>query len=177
MKAVALVLVLALGGCTAEMGPPAAPAHPAGSTPTGSAPAVAASPSGAAKETDHDKALRYTRCMAEHGEPVAEPVEGTPLQIGTPTAGGWTIVGTPAFKACRQFLPATWPVKVDPADIERERPFGECVRRHGIAWPEPDANGMLAYPADPMSQDTAEYRAAEDACRHLYDDPANNAER
>jgi hypothetical protein len=170
-----LLVAFALAGCAGSPGPTVAAVQQPGPPP---AEHVIPAGAAAAEETGLDRALRFARCMAEHGEPVPEPVEGRPLRFGTPVEGtAWMRLDTDAFLACRALLPATWPVKADPADIARERPFGECMRRRGIAWPEPDADGMVAYPADPMSYQTPQYRAAEEACRYLYDDPANNAPR
>jgi hypothetical protein len=163
---------LALAGCTSQ---PATPHVATAQSPSAAAPGAAApSASPSPPETDYDKAVRYTRCMTENGTPMSDPVIGKPIQISAPIKGtGWS-QKAPSFDKCKQFLPTTWPVKVDPAEIAKTRPFAECMRKRGISWPEPDANGMVAYPSDPDVQSTPAYTAAEKACRYLYDDPANN---
>lgn len=113
--------------------------------------------------------------MNDLGETIPDPVEGKPIET-TSRKGhdGWAYTTTNNFDKCKQYLPATWPVKIDPKQIAKERPFSECMRKRGMYAPEPDANGMVAYPANPEDSLTPEYHAAEDTCRYLYDDPANN---
>lgn len=172
---IAVVAALAVGGCTSGAAQPrvatannptAAPSVP-GSTPVSPSP----------EESDYDKALRYTRCMNDHGEKYPDPVEGKPLEtssyINGESVNGWR-VRSKYFDECKQYLPATWPIKVDAKELAKTRPFAECMRKRGIGWPEPDANGMVPYSPNPGDLETPEYRAAEEACRYLYDDPANN---
>jgi len=97
---------------------------------------------------------------------MADPVIGQPLQVGDMLTGGWQAQTNDAFEKCRRYLPATWPVKVDPAELAKEKAFDDCMRKHGIAVPTPDANGMIAYSTDPYAQDAAEVEAAVAACRH-----------
>jgi hypothetical protein len=123
------------------------------------------SPSPSPQESDYDKALRYTRCMNEHGVQMADPVEGTPLELRA---------RPDAFDRCKRFLPETWPVKLDPGEIARSRGFTDCLRKRGQYAPEPDANGMLHLRTDYSYMYTPEYEAALRACRHLLDDPAND---
>ena len=127
----------------------------------------------ATKESDYDKALRFTRCMNALGENIPDPVEGKPLQTTGTKIGDWY---TPSqnFPKCKQYLPATWPVKMDPKELAKEKKFDDCLEKRGIPVPKPDADGMVHYSTDPGYWETPEYRAAEDACRYLYDDPANN---
>jgi hypothetical protein len=151
-----VLLVLTLTGCTSAKTP---------GVPT------------AAPESNYDKALRYTRCMNDNGVKVPDPVVGKPLPIAVAEPGQEWLRVPPAFDKCRRFMPATWPVKMDPADIAREKPFADCMRKRGIDMPEPDVDGMVSYPADPAALETPEYNAAVDACRYLYDDPANKVQQ
>jgi hypothetical protein len=160
---------LALAGCDKPAQPRVATVQSAPGTSTGSP---------TPKESDYDKALRYTRCMTAEGSPMPDPVEGEPLLTGSMIKAGadgtgWVVRGD-SFDKCKKYLPATWPVKVSPEELAKTRPFAECMRQRGIAWPEPDARGMVPYSTDPYASDTPEYRAAENACRYLYDDPAND---
>jgi hypothetical protein len=165
--AVAMVL---LAGCSAHSGPAVATAH----RPTGVG--ASASPTASAKETDYDKAVQYTRCMTDHGTKMSDPEVGKALQTGDPVTvgGGWQVMTNAAFEKCKQFLPATWPVYQDPADIARDKPFFECMRKRGIDLGEVGPDGFVHYPADPSYQETPAYQSAEAACRYLVDDPANN---
>lgn len=159
---VAVGTVLVLAGCSTSDGPKVATAQSQAAIPPS-----AAAPPAPAKESDYDKALRYTRCMTENGQKIADPVVGEPLPIGAPGKGGWITTDTPAFEKCRHFLPAIWPVKTDPKVIAQARPWGECMRKHGVDVPElhPDANGMLPYAPDPAKDHTQQWIAASAACR------------
>lgn len=163
-----LTAAVALAGCTS----PAPQPQVASAAKTTASPEAAASPS-PTKESDYDKALRFTRCMNDLGEEIPDPVIGQPLQLTGIRAGDW-YTPSPNFPKCKQYLPATWPVKMDPKQLAKEAKFVACLRKRGIVVPEPDANGMVHYSTDPGYWETPEYRAAENACRYLYDDPANN---
>ena len=169
-KALAVGLVLTatvLAGCSStETLQVATAQHPttASAVPGATPPPAPTS----AKERDYDKALRFTRCMTDNGAKIPDPVEGQPLQLAPP-GNGFQLVSTPEFEKCRHFLPATWPVKADPKEVARLRPWAECMRKHGGKVPElePDANGMVHSPPDPTLQYTPKWRTAEAACRHL----------
>jgi hypothetical protein len=171
-----LPLCLAVGLILAGCGHAAAPQV---ATARSAAPPHAATPtrSAAAEPTDYDKALRYTRCMTANGAPTADPVAGKALVtinvIHVGESAATLKARSAAFGKCKQYLPTTWPLRVDPADVARSRAFVACVRGRGLSWPEPDANGMAAWPTDPQAMSTPAYDAAIRACRHLYDDPAN----
>jgi len=179
MRAGTIVVMFLLSGCTAA---------PVSEIPTATKPseavAVPSSTSSSASPaplSDFDKAVRYTRCMTDNGVTTKDPVVGEMLPIymtlGPDEAPGFYEGRATAFRAawnkCKQLLPATWPVKEDPAQLAKERPFKDCLKRHGIEAFEADGNGMVHYPVDTSYLDTPEYRAAEDACRKFYDDPAN----
>lgn len=169
LRYLALAAVLALAGCTGTA--PSEPQIASAARPSAStAAAPAPSPT---EESDYDKALTFTRCMNALGENIPDPVEGKPLQTTSVKSGGW-YAPSPNFPKCKQYLPATWPVKMDPKDLAKEAKFDDCLRKRGIVVPEPDAHGMVRYSTDPGYWESPEYRAAEDACRYLYDDPANN---
>jgi hypothetical protein len=170
VTAVAVVMAVAPAGCTGAKPEPrvATAARPTASA----APHADPSPS-ATKETDYDKALHFVRCMNALGETIPDPVEGTPIQMTSKKQGDWYVPSS-NFPKCKQFLPATWPVKMDPKDLAKEKAFDDCLEKRGIDVPKPDANGMVHYPTDGGYYETPEYRAAEDACRYLYDDAANN---
>ncbi|MFI6333126.1 hypothetical protein ACIBBG_33170 [Micromonospora chersina] len=178
----AAVLAICLAGCGTSndaAGPQVATAQQPTTVATGKVQA-AASPSSAVKESRYDKALRYTRCMTDNGVKMADPVEGKALITGASRGNasvmpdeisGWINIPADTFNRCKQFLPDTWPVKEDPAQLARERPFGECMRKHGVAWPEPDADGMVNYSV--AQHESPKYLEAETACKHLYVDAAN----
>ncbi len=175
----AALVALAPAGCTTPRSPeiPTAQA-PATPPPSASAPAPV-------QESNYDKALRYTRCMndnlaalhpdlVDRGARVPDPVEGTALPTGV-SLPGILVRPTEVFNRCKHLMPTHWPVKRDPADIARWRPFYDCMRKRGIDIPEPDAQGMVRLPSDPDWDSTPEYEAAEETCKHLVDDPAVKA--
>lgn len=174
----ALVAAFAVAGCGSKQSPKvataAAPAGAASGGVSASGPVSAAPP---AKESDYDKARRYTRCMTENGEKMPDPVEGEPLlRVGV--RGGETFdhfeKGPTAYDKCKQFLPAIWPVKIDPKEVARSRGYVQCMRKHGIPEPVLDENGVGNYPTGDQLERTPGYEAAVRACRHLIDDHANN---
>jgi hypothetical protein len=158
---VAVVMAVAAAGCDASDAPKVATAQSHAVTQPGSA-----APPAPAKENDYDKALRFTRCMTKNGQKTPDPVVGEQLPISA-SGKGWAIVDTPAFQKCRHFLPAIWPVKVDPNWIAQARPWGECMRKHGVDVPElhPDSDGMLPYAPDPATDHTLQWIAAQAACQ------------
>ncbi|GAA2329848.1 hypothetical protein [Dactylosporangium salmoneum] len=188
----AVIVVVAFFGLAACSSSPPTPEVASARQPSASA---AAGPSAAARETDYDKALRYTRCLTENGAETPDPVEGEPLVSAYVIAPRTSVEGEPLVKTyvvtprtsvetmvarieahekCKQFLPATWPVKMDQAQIKRSRPYFDCMRSHGIDEPIPDENGMVQGRTDPSYRSTPEYEDAVAKCRHLYDDPAND---
>jgi hypothetical protein len=173
-RAAVVVMVFALAGCTATQGPTVATAQRPAAAPSG----PASAPTSAAPQSDYDKALSYTRCMTAHGVVTPDPVEGQPLvtvnimHVGESEA---TIDNRyAAHDKCKSLLPATWPIKQDPADIARAHNFVECMRQHGQPEPEPDANGIVHEQTDDTWRSTPEYNAAFQVCKRLVDDPANN---
>lgn len=177
------LLCLALAGCTAAPTSPqvATAASLTASAATASAAAAAAAQSPSPKLTDYDKALAYTRCMTENGAPTPDPVVGEPLvTVNTIQKGDtWEALDAKrtAFTKCKQLLPNTWPLKMDPKEEVRIQKFVACVRKRGIDWPVTGADGMAPWPTDPGAMGTPAYDAAVQACRHLVDDPAANLAR
>jgi len=168
--ALTLCAVLAPAGCGQPRGPEVATARsPVAAEPD---PTPGAGPA-QRRDRDYDQALRYTRCMNDHGERMDDPVEGKPLPLMGDNHSQSGFVQVPeAFEKCRHLMPATWPVKPDPKYAEQERRYGDCMRRHGIDYPEPDAKGMVRYPADPSVLGRPEYQSADAACRYVIDDAA-----
>jgi hypothetical protein len=166
------VALLALAGCDAAPEPQVATAQ----SPTA---AVDGAPSSVPpKETDYDKALRFTRCMTENGVPTKDPVHGEMLQTGLSWGPGVSEASIEAQRAawnkCKAFLPATWPVKLDQQEIERSREYVLCMRENGIPEPIADASGIVDQPTGDELYRMPGYDQAVAKCRHLVDDPAND---
>jgi hypothetical protein len=167
---VGLAAALALSGCDAPPEPQVATVQ----TPTaGGQPRP--SPT---KETDYDKALRFTRCLTDNGVPTKDPVVGEMLPIGPSWGPGMTEADIAAQQAawnkCKEFLPKTWPVKLDQKEIDRSREYVLCMRENGIPEPIADANGMVEQPTGDELFRMPGYDQAVAKCRHLVDDPAND---
>ncbi|GIH06964.1 hypothetical protein Rhe02_50310 [Rhizocola hellebori] len=130
------------------------------------------------KETDYDKALRFTRCMTDNGVPTNDPVLGEMLPTGLSWGPGVTAAAIEAQRAawgkCKALLPQTWPVKLDQREIERSRNYVLCMRENGIPEPIADANGVVDQPTDDQLYRMPGYDQAVAKCRHLVDDPAND---
>jgi hypothetical protein len=171
----AIVFVgLALTGCSNA---PAEPSVATAARPRATAAAARSSPS-AAEPTDYDNALAYTRCMTDNGVRTPDPVVGEALVTVNIVHRGDTLADLTAkqhaFAKCKDLLPTTWPLKVDPKEEARIQQFVACVRKHGVDWPHTDPNGLAPWPTDPTAMSTPAYDAAIRACRHLVDDPANS---
>jgi hypothetical protein len=170
--AVRLLPVLATTLLLASCSTPATPEVPHAQQPT----TAVSGPAALGKETDYDKALRFVRCLNDkrakvnrYGQPMAaiqDPVVGEPLPVYDAPKD--------VFDQCKQFLPSTWPIREDPAELAKEKPYRACLREHGIDAPEPDSSGLIAYPANPYAETDPANQAATDACIHLYNDPALN---
>lgn len=170
-----VITAIALTACGNENSAEA-PQVATAQTSKAAAPASSTAPKDA-KESDYDKALHYTRCMTSHGTKMADPVEGKALILGNVTKfSKGTVIDmnstTGPFAECKKFLPTTWPVKLDAQDIVRSRAYDECLRKHGMNVPKPDADGMVEQPTDNTQWITPEGKAASAVCRPLYDDPA-----
>lgn len=164
--------VLVLAGCSGPASPTVATAQ-APATPT-AAPSSAPPP-----ETDYDKALRYTRCLTANGVETRDPVIGEMLvtyafiDFANPDLNRMN-AARQAHKLCKQYLPATWPIRLDAKEVARSRAYVECMRKNGIDEPLADANNMIQQPTDDSWGLTPEYEASVRKCRHLVDDAAND---
>jgi len=174
-----VIISLFMAGCGDAAEPSVATAQtaeaaaPAAGAPPSALPSAAAS----AGQSDMDKAIAYARCMTENGSPVPDPVVGESLLTGaTIRAGEGSDVylnRRSAFLKCRQLLPTTWPIRVDPAEHARGAEYRKCMKERGQPVYEPGADGMVDYPTNLSEQSTPEYEAAVSACRRYWDDAAN----
>ncbi len=164
-------VVLVLAACQAPAEPEIATAQTPAATPGGPSPVPA-------EETDYDKALRYTRCMTENGSAMKDPVEGVMLDTGLLWGRDVTVEAMQrhraAWNTCKAFLPRTWPVKLDQAELDRSRDYVLCMRDNGIPEPIADANGIVDQPTGDELYRMPGYDQAVAKCRHLVDDPAND---
>jgi hypothetical protein len=93
--------------------------------------------------------INWVRCLREHGITVDDPDPSDPGG-GKPNIHASTREQIDAAaEQCRGYNP-NWGKPnppPDPADLERQRTFAQCMREHGIDWDDPDANYQT--PAEP----------------------------
>jgi hypothetical protein len=153
---------------------------------------LSTAPGGSAAPTvpaDPEEAmLAFTKCMKEHGVDIqiatiedgggGVRIEGGP-DVGTeaqPVTGAFdSKVMEEADKACRDLLPAGGMLgdpnaTMDPAVADQMLEFAQCMRDHGVDFPDPEFSGVgvmiqvggdEAGAIDPMSET---FQAAQEAC-------------
>lgn len=116
-------------------------------------------------------ALRFVRCMREHGVELEDPKPG----------GGFVVTGEQlqdadfagAEKQCRVDMPAAQqpPPTLAPEVVRQLREFARCMREHGADVPDPgpDGRGSLYLPQEHPGEHIADRveREAYRACRQL----------
>ncbi len=139
----------------------------------GSGGAAAASPAGG---TTQD-AVRWARCMREHGVDVPDPSDGGPVKI---TGDGQDAAALDsATKACAAHAPK---LDLDPQRQQQVQQqvlaFTRCMREHGVDLPDPQAKGdgsvVIGGPGQgagvPDPQSPA-FRQAQEKCSSLLPKP------
>ncbi|MFC4037425.1 hypothetical protein ACFO1B_03225 [Dactylosporangium siamense] len=144
---------------------------------------VAARPDGAPASagSDQEQALRFAQCMRDNGVDMPDPGAGG-IVTGGGGGGGDGVGGESAgpvgdaevldlgadgaaFEACRRFLPNGGEArKPTAAELEQQVRYAQCMRAHGLDYPDPSADGMQQLPGIPMD-DTAAMRRFEEAAR------------
>jgi hypothetical protein len=90
------------------------------------------------------------------------------LRIGLPAGTDKQKVDA-AQLACQKYLPnGGKPPKADPADLEKQRQFSQCMRDNGIGeFPDPSAEGGINIemrPGSAMDPANPRFKEAEKAC-------------
>jgi hypothetical protein len=178
MLTASLAMLLTLGACGAADGVATVDGGGArGATPTPSAP-----------EDPEEAMLAFVDCMRDHGIEMPDPVvaragDGPPASLPPqPEFDFGSEEFLAAEEACRPLLPAGGMSMGDAPELSEEQEqallaFAECMRDNGIDMPDPQGGGFVVPVGggsgpefDPAS---AEFRAAEEACReHLADLPS-----
>ncbi|ADD45567.1 hypothetical protein [Stackebrandtia nassauensis] len=137
LAAVSLALALTLTGC-------------GGSDDTGSQGESAA-------DKNHEKALKYAKCMREHGVDMEDPEPGEGLKFTA--KGGDPKVMEKAQKACEKYQPqGNKGGKGDAKQKEKMLDYSKCMRDNGVEdFPDPTDKGMM------IDKDVAEDPDFEDA--------------
>ena len=128
-----------------------------------------ATPSASASKDPRDAAVEFAQCLREHGVQVADPDDR-----GTVTIGGDDVDEKKmreAQEACKDKAPALGVDArgLDAAAQERMLEYARCMREQGIDLPDPGADGGLrAEVGNGVDPQSAEFRAAEQACRQYF---------
>lgn len=118
-------------------------------------------------------ALKFARCMREHGVQMEDPGPDGQMQIPLKGADGQS--STQAQKACEQVLgsaPMGGGGAPNPADqkrlMEQALSFAKCMRSKGIKMPDPsiDSSGMVRI-NPPANPDDPQTDAAAHQCEYL----------
>jgi len=149
-----LFLLFVVAACT----------KPTGGDPVASAERTAA-PSPTATLTTAEQALRYARCLREHGMPMPDPeIHGDSVRLkGYPKDQVPADVARAAEEACKALVPV-----LSEADQERKLDsalrYSQCMREQGVeAFPDPDpATGRVR--PEPAIQEDPQYEQAKMAC-------------
>jgi len=105
-----------------------------------------AAPSATPSLSELEQAIRYTRCMREHGVPMSDPqVVNGDVRMG----GGFDKdalgpdAGARAQEACKQYEPVM-PAGLAAVKAELAREESRCMREHGVEnFPDPDAEAHV----------------------------------
>jgi hypothetical protein len=119
--------------------------------------------------TATDNAVKFARCMREHGVNLPDPVPGKAAQIKIANPQALET----AQSACARYREA---VHITPAEraahLQAALKFSRCMRSHGVNLPDPTVNGggvgvtMKAGPGS-VNPSSAVFEAAQKACQGL----------
>lgn len=122
------------------------------------------------RSTASAAAVGFSRCMRSNGVTnYPDPTSSGTVPKESPQQLG---VGRSRFEAaiqaCRHLLPGggSGPTPVELQQIRAKGlAFSQCMRRHGVALPDPDSTGRIPDPASVgIDQGSPRFRAANQAC-------------
>jgi hypothetical protein len=123
----------------------------------------------------------FAKCMRDHHVPIADPVPNQEWRPGKPDSVSREQFET-AARACQSLLGENILGQPPSAEeMEKLRTFAVCMRNHGIEMtdPLPDGNmkinGRLGSLNRTQVNADPQFRAAEDACKHLL--PADDGKK
>jgi hypothetical protein len=126
-----------------------------------------ASPTSSAGEklSDEEAQRKFTQCMRDNGVDVPDPAAGEKGPVAATAKPPDPAKMEKAMEKCRGFLPHGGEApKPDAAQIERMRKMSKCIRDNGVPdFPDPDANGELAFSGDTPAKGD-KMRAAMEKC-------------
>jgi hypothetical protein len=128
-----------------------------------------------------DQMIRYTRCVREHGVPMADPeVNGSDVKLGKADKGAAGDKLYAAEDACKQYRPAQEVGPVVDLKHELARKFSKCMREHGVEnYPDPRPDGQTRTSQeigdDPQYLDAREICTAQQAAEFASRAPSPRA--
>jgi hypothetical protein len=121
-----------------------------------------------------EAALKFAKCMREHGVdmPDPKPGEGGRITLGGPGMGPEDQPKMEAAqKACQKFLESVRPPEMSAEQEqefkERSLKYARCMREHGIDMPDPQFQGggrMTQRMEDGIDPNSQRFRDATEAC-------------
>ncbi len=134
-----------------------------------------------AGERAQDGALRFARCIREHGVNMPDPEVGGNGMVKIAPGPGQGDDMRPenpkvrrAMAACEKHLPQGGPGEVDEQQAARFQDdfvrYARCMREHGVNMPDPGPNGGFVFKrGDPKAPDpeSPAFKRADRECHHL----------
>ena len=115
------------------------------------------------------QALKYVQCLRTHGEPdVPDPSANGTVKLPA-GSGSADSSATQAAQDCQKYAPSA-PTGTPPGQNAQTEAkaleYADCMRTHGVTnFPDPGSNGVTkASPNSGIDQNSATYKAAEQAC-------------
>ncbi|HEU4421941.1 MAG TPA: hypothetical protein VFR67_05300 [Pilimelia sp.] len=164
-----LLVVLAVTGCGAKDGGDGI------ATAGGSGNPSPSSSASGEKLSDSERAVKFARCMREHGVDMPDPdPDGGPqtFTMKKEEQGKYDA----AMKACKAYAPfGGEPPKLDAAQLERMREHAKCMRANGVPdFPDPGPDGGIRIEAGKgksLDPENPTFKAAMEKCRSLLPKP------
>ncbi len=117
-----------------------------------------------------DAAVKFARCMREHGVEVPDPGDDGMVVIGPGQGGSAQDVAEPV-EACRQYAPGLGPSggQMSQEDQDRMLAFARCMREQGVDVPDPQPGGGVQIPlGDGLEPGDPRLKKAQEACREFF---------
>jgi hypothetical protein len=116
----------------------------------------------------HERLLQYTRCVREHGAPMADPRgSGEDELPGRIEAGFDKEKGDAALRACEALRPPIPQAQLQ-GKMNLVRLYARCMRDHGVDdFPDPGADGRT--PIRPEVAADPQYAEAKRVCDQQLD--------
>jgi hypothetical protein len=131
---------------------------------------TAASTGAAGASSPYTNALEYARCMRAHGEP-GFPDPNNPAGFSTRALAALNTASHEFISAgapCQRLLPNDG--QPTPAELQQTITaglrFSHCMRRHGVAFPDPGVSGgQLTLDLGAVNTNSPQYLAAAQICK------------